>query len=41
MICLACGAALPKHLVVLASLRCEDCRCSGAPIRKDLANIKG
>ena len=35
-ICLACGAALAAALERFASLRCHDCRDTGAPIRPEL-----
>jgi len=35
-ICLACGEALAGALERFASLRCHDCRDTGAPIRPDL-----
>jgi hypothetical protein len=35
-ICLACGEALAAALERFASLRCHDCRDTGAPIRPEL-----
>ena len=35
-ICLACGGALAPALERFASLRCHDCRDTGAPIRPEL-----
>ena len=35
-ICLACGEALAAALQRFASLRCHDCRDTGAPIRPEL-----
>jgi hypothetical protein len=37
-ICLACGDALSPVLERSASLRCHDCRDTGAPIRPDLVS---
>jgi hypothetical protein len=36
MICLSCGQQLSPELTALASLRCEDCRDSRAPIDRVL-----
>jgi hypothetical protein len=35
-VCLACGGALAPSLERFASLRCHDCRDTGAPIRPEL-----
>jgi hypothetical protein len=36
LICLSCGGELGPTLAGLASLRCHDCRDSGAPLDADL-----
>jgi hypothetical protein len=35
-ICLSCGSDLSEPLRRSASLRCHDCRDSGAPLRREL-----
>ena len=39
-ICLACGGPLAPPLERSASLRCHDCRDTGAPIRPDLLAVR-
>jgi hypothetical protein len=36
--CLACGAGLAAPLRLAGSLRCHDCRDSGAPLRRELVH---
>jgi hypothetical protein len=39
--CLACGGPLAPPLERSASLRCHDCRDTGAPIRPELLALLG